>query len=42
VDGQGWLFLNDPLAAADLSILPCESCFTAPVDELLVCLGAVE
>jgi hypothetical protein len=42
VDGHGWFFRNEPLAAADRSILPCESCFTDPVDELVVCLGAVE
>jgi len=42
VDGQEWLFLNEPFAAADLSILPWESRFVVPVDELVVCLGAVE
>jgi hypothetical protein len=25
VDGHGWLFLNEPFAVADLSILPWES-----------------
>ena len=28
MDGQGWLFPNESSAAADLSILPCESCLT--------------
>jgi hypothetical protein len=38
VDGHGLCFRNDPFAAADLSILPCESRFGFPVDEGLVTL----
>jgi hypothetical protein len=42
VDGQGWPFLNDPFAAADRSILPCESRLVVPAGVLVVCLGAEE
>jgi hypothetical protein len=38
VDGHAWFFRNESFAAADLSILPWESCFTDPVDELVVCV----
>ena len=31
MEGQGWLFRNDPLAAADRSIFPWESRFAEPV-----------
>jgi hypothetical protein len=37
-----WRDIPDCTYAADRSILPWESCFTDPVDGLVVCLGADE